>query len=55
VHIATTPALRGGATETLAWNGRDGDGRPVARGAYLVRVTWDGRAATARLLVLQRP
>ena len=52
VHTGTTASLRAGVTESLVWDGRDTTGRAVARGTYIVRVSWDGHAATARLLVL---
>ncbi len=35
-----------------AWDGRDDAGRRVSGGAYLVRLTVDGRAATSRKVVL---
>ncbi len=37
----------------LAWDGRDAAGRPVATGLYLVRLTTEGGAATARVPVIR--
>lgn len=43
----------GAGPQALAWAGDDDQGRAVASGAYLVRVTTDGRTRTARVAVVR--
>lgn len=43
----------GAGPQALAWAGDDDQGRAVASGAYLVRVTADGRTRTARVAVVR--
>ncbi|MEZ5066171.1 MAG: FG-GAP-like repeat-containing protein [bacterium] len=45
--------VRGIGTHSLMWDGRDGRGRSVAPGVYLVRLRADGREETERLVRLR--
>ena len=50
-HVATIAAGRLPAgRNTLAWNGRSGDGRAVAPGVYLARVRANASATTTRIV-----
>ena len=52
VAVLDEPAREAGA-HVARWNGRDAAGRPVASGAYLVRVEAAGMATTRRLAVVR--
>jgi hypothetical protein len=39
--------------QRIAWDGRDGDGRQVGAGVYLLRVTADGQTAAGRVVMLR--
>jgi hypothetical protein len=43
----------GAGSHTLAWNGRDAEGRPAATGIYLVRITSQKESRTTRLAILR--
>ncbi len=45
--------LREAGTYALRWDGRDDDGRELASGVYLYRLTAGDRAATRNLLLLR--
>ncbi len=45
--------LREAGAYTLRWDGRDDDGRALASGVYLYRLTAGDRAATRKLLLLR--
>jgi hypothetical protein len=40
-------------TTSLAWDGRGADGRSLASGAYFLRLTAGGTAATERVLIVR--
>ncbi|MBN1824793.1 MAG: VCBS repeat-containing protein [Candidatus Eisenbacteria bacterium] len=42
-----------GGEHTLPWNGRDGDGRSVASGVYLIRVETDHSVGAAKAVLLR--
>jgi hypothetical protein len=42
-----------GLWQTVAWDGRDGQGRPAAAGAYVIRLEGAG-AARSRLALLAK-
>lgn len=43
----------GEGPQTLAWDGRDRSGRPVAAGTSFVRMVVDGRAVTRKVSVVR--
>ena len=47
-------AVTAGAGLELSWDGRDGEGRPVAAGVYQARVYLNGRPAAERRVVVVR-
>lgn len=40
--------------QSVTWNGRDGDGRDVAAGTYLLRLSWGGGASISERIVVVR-
>jgi len=52
VRIVADEERPAGRTE-LAWDGADGNGRPVAAGVYLVRVEAGNRTARGKAVLLR--
>ena len=44
-------AVGGAGTSSLSWDGRDGSGRPVAAGAYFLRVDVAGEVTVRKGVV----
>jgi flagellar hook assembly protein FlgD len=40
--------------QSVTWDGRDSDGREVAAGTYLLRLSWGGAAAISERIVVVR-
>ena len=52
--VRTLPGAHGTAGwHEIAWDGRDGAGRPAGTGAYWVRLALPGEARTVRVLQLR--
>jgi hypothetical protein len=45
--------LKGPGTYSVAWDGTDNSGGPVASGVYFYRLEWNGRGDTRRVVVLK--
>ncbi|MHB8077760.1 MAG: FlgD immunoglobulin-like domain containing protein [Candidatus Krumholzibacteriia bacterium] len=44
---------RGAGPQSVVWDGRDGAGRLVASGAYLIRLTWEGGGEARRVSLVR--